>query len=222
MSLSEIFGVGERTRMRRFALRVVGLGAAEAERDEYLALIGPGETDATRSAMLTMSGCGLTVRGLWRRFGMVDPRLEPPYEPASVMTTIQGMAKEADAWHAGGSGLPELGVGDVVYVSQPDHVGTIVRVDERDGGVDVTTVDGGSKDAAGLQKIVTFDRSFGLDGSVTAGPMAGQGRQVVGTVSLPAMAKHFGGGTSDADEWLLVGAVGLGVAALARHLLRRR
>ena len=110
---------------------------------------------------------------------MSDPRLEAPYEPASVMSTIQGMAKEADAWSAGGTGIPELAVGDVVYVSQPDHVGTIVSVERSgDASVKVTTVDGGSLDGAGRQLIVKWDRAFGYDGSVTAGPMAGQGRAV--------------------------------------------
>ena len=91
----------ERARMRSLALTAVGLGAADP--GPYLDLVGPDETDAMRSAMLTMSGCGLTVRGLWRRFGMSDPRLAAPYEPGSVMTTIRDMATEAGAWSDGAS-----------------------------------------------------------------------------------------------------------------------
>lgn len=216
--------MSNRTDMRDLALSVVGLGAADP--GPYLDLIGPNDSEAMRSAMLTMSGCGLTVRGLWRRFGMSDPRLEAPYEPASVMTTIQGMAKEAGAWNPGGSGIPELAIGDVVYVSQPDHVGTIVAVERSgDAAVKVTTVDGGSLDAAGRQVIVKWDRAFGYDGSVTAGPMAGGGRAVVGTVNLEKMVARFGGGGGAATgagggAVLLAGAVALGLLAYVRSRKR--
>jgi hypothetical protein len=208
--------------MKDLAEAAVGLGAADP--GPYLDLIGPNDTDIMRTAMLSMSGCGLTVRGLWRRFGMSDPRLEAPYEPASVMTTIQGMAKEAGAWRPAGAGIPELAVGDVVYVSQPDHVGTIVAVSRAgDAAINVTTVDGGSLDAAGRQVVVKWDRTFGYDGSVTAGPMAGGGREVVGTVNLEKMVARFGGGgvsAGGAGRALVAGALAL--AALAFYRLRRR
>jgi hypothetical protein len=172
-----------------------------------------------RSAMLTMSGCGLTVRALWRELGMNDPRLVPPYEPGVVMSSIQNMAHEANAWHAAGEGLPELQIGDVVYVSEPDHVGTIVDLSRPgDGSVHVKTVDGGSQDAAGRQLVVSYDRTFGYDGSVTAGPMAGQGRAVVGTVDLDAMVRHFGGGGAHWGELAAVAAVGLGGWFLWRNV----
>jgi hypothetical protein len=181
-----------RARMKSLALAAVGLGAANPA--PYLALIGPDESAAMRASMLTMSGCGLVVRGLWREFGMRDPRLFPPYELASVMTTIESMATEAGAWSAGAAGLSSLDVGDVVYVSQPDHVGTIVSIARPgDGSVHVTTVDGGSLDANGKQRVVTYQRTFAANGDVTAGPMAGTGRVMVGTVSLPPMALRFGG-----------------------------
>lgn len=199
----------ERVRMRHLAESVVGLGAAPDFADRYLELVGAGESDAMRAAMLTMSGCGLTVRGLWRRFGMTDPRLEAPYSPGVVMTTIRDMANEADAWTDGLAS--DLAIGDVVYVSEPDHVGTVVRVERKAGGaVDVTTVDGGSQDGAGRQLIRTWDRSFAADGTVTGGPLAGNGRRVIGTVSLPEMAQHFGGSGSGAA---LVGLALVGAGA---------
>jgi hypothetical protein len=211
--------LSDRETMRRLALAVVGLGAAPETSARYLELVGPNDVETMQTAMLSMSGCGLTVRGLWRRFGMQDPRLEAPYEPGSVMTTIQGMAQEAGAWT---SGLGPLDVGDVVYVSNPDHVGTIVRAEPAaDGGVDVTTVDGGSTDAAGRQLIVTWKRSFAADGSITGGPLAGNGRVVFGCVSLPAMAARFGAagaGLGGLPTRLLgLGAVGLGGWLLWRH-----
>jgi hypothetical protein len=203
--------------MRSLALAAEGLGAADP--DPYLALLGPGESDAMRSAMLTMSGCGLTVRALWREIGMVDPRLVAPYEPGVVMSTIQNMAHEADAWHANGEGIPGLQIGDVVYVSEPDHVGTIVDVERPgDGTARVRTVDGGSLDAAGRQVVVSYARTFGYDGSVTAGPMAGQGRAVVGTVDLEAMVRHFGGAGFHVGELALVAAMGLGGVFLWRNV----
>lgn len=217
--------MSNRSRMKDLAVAAIGLGAADP--GPYLDLIGPNDTDVMRTAMLGMSGCGLTVRGLWRRFGMSDPRLEAPYEPASVMTTIQGMAKEAGAWRPGGSGIPELAVGDVVYVSQPDHVGTIIRVDRKgDAAVDVTTVDGGSLDSAGRQVVVKYDRTFGYDGSVTAGPMAGQGREVFGTVDLDKLVARFGGGggvggDATSETVLVAGGVALALLAWLRYRRRR-
>ena len=200
------------------ANQAVGLGAANP--GPYLALLGPDESANMQAAMLTMSGCGLTVRGLWREFGMQDRRLLPPYLPASVMTTIETMAQEAGAWSQGAAGLAGLDVGDVVYVSEPDHVGTIVSVARPgDGSVHVTTVDGGSLDGNGKQKIVSYARTFAANGDVTAGPLAGTGRVIVGTVSLPAMALHFGGAVG-ASPWTEPGggAVPLGVGSIALAL----
>ncbi len=206
-----------RSKMRRLAENVVGLGAGTP--DEYLALVGDGESDAMRSAMLTMSGCGLTVRGLWRRLGMSDPRLEAPYVPGAVISDLLAMSQEADGWT---EGLAEgLDVGDVVYVSEPDHVGTIVRVDRDAGGVSATTVDGGSQDDAGRQVIRSWARTFSLDGTVTGGPLAGNGRVVRGCMSLPALASRFGGAGIDGTALLGLGALGIGGAILYRELRRR-
>jgi len=209
-----------RAKMRRLAENAIGLGAAPEVQADYLELVGSGESDAMRSAMLTMSGCGLVVRGLWRRFGMSDPRLEPPYVPGSVITNLLAMAQEAGGWTEGLD--PDLDVGDVVYVSEPDHVGTIVRVDRTDAGVAVTTVDGGSQDGGGRQKIVSWDRTFSLDGTITGGPLVGNGRVVRGCMSLPALASRFGGGGLGGAELLGLGAVGLGAALVYRAIKRRR
>lgn len=209
-----------RSKMRRLAENAVGLGAAPEVQADYLDLVGPDESDAMRAAMLTMSGCGLVVRGLWRRFGMKDARLEAPYQPGSVITNLLAMAQEAGGWTEGLD--PDLDVGDVVYVSEPDHVGTIVRVDRTDSGVAVTTVDGGSQDGAGRQKIVTWDRTFSLDGTITGGPLVGNGRVVRGCMSLPRLAAQFGGAGVGGAELAGLGAVGLGAWLVWRALKRRR
>jgi hypothetical protein len=212
---------GARGRMVSLALEAVGLGAADP--GPYLDLVGAGESDAMRTAMLTMSGCGLTVRGLWRELGMSDPRLEAPYQPGSVITNLVAMAKEAGAWNDGASGLPELAAGDVIYVSEPDHVGTVVAVERKgDGGVTMTTVDGGSRDANGRQIVVKWDRAIGADGTVTAGPMAGEGRKLLGSISLPKVAAMFGASGSGEGDTLLSLALILGGAALVRRIFRRR
>jgi hypothetical protein len=211
----------ERMRMVSLARSVVGLGSAPSVREAYLDLIAAGENDAARGGMSLMSGCGLTVRGLWRRIGMRDPRLEAPYEPASVMTTIIEMAKEADGWTAAQANRPPIALGDVVYVSAPDHVGTIVRVSERDdGALDVTTVDGGSTDAGGFQSIVEWDRTISADGALLSGPLAGNGRRIIGVASLPALCARFGGGAGLPGALLAGGALVAGLAAW-RHFRRR-
>lgn len=212
--------MSSRTRMKSLAEDVVGLGAGDP--GPYLDLIGADESEAMRAAMLSMSGCGLTVRGLWRRYGLKDARLEAPYQPGQVIADLVAMAKEADAWHEGASGLPELNEGDVVYVSEPDHVGTIVRAERPgDGSVHVTTVDGGSQDAAGRQLIVKWDRAFAVDGDVTAGPMAGQGRVVRGTIEFPRVATHFGAGDAGDLDFVKDGLLLLGGLWLLRRLWKR-
>lgn len=208
-----------RAKMRRLAENVVGLGAAPDVAADYLELVGPGESEAMRAAMLTMSGCGLTVRGLWRRLGMSDPRLEAPYVPGSVISDLLAMAQEAGGWTEGLSA--DLDVGDVVYISEPDHVGTVVRCDRSESGVAVTTVDGGSQDDAGRQLIRSWDRTFGLDGAVTGGPLAGGGRVVRGCMSLPALASRFGAAGVGGAELLGLAALATGGALLYRELRRR-
>jgi hypothetical protein len=213
----------ERWKMARLARHVVGLSAGPSTRAEFLDLIAGGETDAVAADMATLSTCGLVVRGLWRRFGMSDPRLEAPYVPASVIANIIAMAKEAEGWSDGWSSPPD--VGDVLYMSAPDHVGTVVHTEPgADGGMVVVTVDGGTTDAGGYQSVSTYERAISPAGALLTGPLAGNGRTVYGVAHLPALASRFGGaglagvglGTVAA-----LGAVGLGAYAL-RHQLGRQ
>lgn len=179
--------------MVALAKSVVGLSANPAHgRDDFCALVGPGETPAVAADLATLSTCGLTVRGLWGRIGMKDARLSAPYAPGSVITNIRNMATEAGGWS---TDVSTLDLGDVILISEPDHVGTIVKIDPRAaGGVNITTVDGGSKDAAGYQCVVSFERAIGADGSILAGPLSGNGRKLLGIASLPAVAAAFGAG----------------------------
>jgi hypothetical protein len=206
--------------MASLARRAVGLSAADRTRAAFADLLaGPGESDAMRAAMLTMSTCGLTVRGLLRELGLKDPRLFAPYEPASVMTTLRDMATEAGAWTDGLA--PDLAVGDVLMVSEPDHVGTVVELTRRDdGSLAITTVDGGATDGQGNQAIVTFARTIAADGTVTGGPLAGNGRRVIGCINVDALAGDFGGGIGATP--LVLGAVGALAVLWALWRTKRR
>lgn len=213
----------DRAKMAGLARHVVGLSAGGSTRAEFLDLVGPGETDAVAADLATLSTCGLVVRGLWHRFGMDDPRLVAPYVPGSVIANIQSMAKEADGWSDGWSDPPAAG--DVIYMSAPDHVGTVVHVEPRDdGGLVVVTVDGGTTDAAGYQSVSTYERAIDGSGALLSGPLSGNGRRVYGVAHLPALASRFGGGGIGLGLGLaeVAGAAALGLAGwLAWKKLRR-
>lgn len=213
--------MSDREAMARLARGVVGLSAGGANRQAFLDLVAPGETPAVQAELATLSTCGLTVRGLWGQFGMRDARLEAPYVPGSVITNLQAMAKEAGGW---GTDPSSIGVGDMIYVSAPDHVGTIVEaVPDGSGGILVTTVDGGSPDAAGFQSVVSYQRKIGSDGSILSGPLSGNGRKLLGFASLPAVAAAFGGGSGGGPdvEGALGGVATFGVLAAAGLLVWR-
>jgi hypothetical protein len=154
------FDAWARDRVVRLATDVVGLGNRNGTRDAYRELIADGELMHIASALARDSGCGLTVRGIWRRFGLNDPRLRATYRLGSVMSTIADMAHEAGAWPQGFV-LPQEG--DVLFYGEPEHVGIVVRVLEPAGGSAlalVHTVDGGQRDAQGLQKILARQRAL--------------------------------------------------------------
>lgn len=220
----------EREKMANLARGVVGWSAGGATRDQFCDLIAHGETPAVMADMATLSTCGLTVRGLWRVFGMSDPRLEAPYAPGSVITNLVAMAKEAGAWSEQWERRCE--VGDMIYVSNPDHVGTVIEAKDgaADGSWSIVTVDGGTTDAAGNQAIARYERAVGDGGLLLSGPLSGNGRKVYGVAHLPALAARFGGGSVfdigapggafGVGDAAAIGAVGLG-AWLAWRVLRR-
>lgn len=212
---------GSGDRMADLAKGVVGLSAGGATRGAFLDLIAAGESAQNADTMSKMSTCGLVVRGLWRRFGMHDPRLEAPYVPASVMTTIQGMAREAGGWSPGWARPAE--VGDVVYLSAPDHVGTVVgKTVSASGTTTVTTVDGGTTDGAGNQAITSYVRAIDPTGLLLSGPLAGNGRRVVGVADVEKLALRFGGASSGFFVALALGAVGAGIGYYGAKYLYRQ
>ncbi len=167
-----------------------GVGAAPDRREEYLALVAPDEPPAMREAMTTaivgggrgMSGCALVVRGLWRRAGVVHPRLAAPYVIGRAVQDVYAIAKEAGALRGASSLLaaPPL-PGDVFCVDAPEHVGIVVEVTDVDqvrgggaigGGVQIASVDGGQRDAAGWQLVRRRERRFrrGAGALVTTSP----------------------------------------------------
>lgn len=137
------------------ARELEGLGAAPETKAAYLDLIAPVETHGMREAMSSLSGCGLVTRGLWRRCGIVHPRLESPYVIGHAMSDLLSIAAEARAATAGLSRWPEPG--DAVIVGGgpdgggPEHVFTVLEVDDADN--DITALDGGQRDAQGHQVV---------------------------------------------------------------------
>lgn len=159
-------GLGElledciRSTVSEVASRLVGLGAAQ-ERQAYLDLVAVGEDPARAAEMAKNSGCGLTIRGIWRLCGVDDPRLKAPYRPGAVISDLFAIARAVQAVvYPKQDELPD--VGDVVLVGSNtdktaggvEHVFTVV--DHTDDTV--TSVDGGQVDAQGHQIIKRLTR----------------------------------------------------------------
>lgn len=150
-----------RANMASLALDAVGahaplsLSAATQPRGtDYLDLIAPGETPAMAAQMAKMSGCGLVVRGLWRKFGFQDPELCGRYVVGAAVELIAKLARQATAGvappcpahtaatlRAAGVQLdhndpawvpdvfdPHAWDGDVFLLEGPEHVATVVGV----------------------------------------------------------------------------------------------
>ena len=159
----------------------VGSGDDDEGRFDYLELIASGETLARASQMSAESGCGLVIRGLWRAYGCVDKRLEPPYRDGRVISDLVAMAREAGAWRMGG--LDQLAAGDMVLLGGREHVLTVVYV----AVGAIHSIDGGQLDADGHQMIASRERKL------VVGPVGATlgGRQVMGWASWPLVAWHF-------------------------------
>lgn len=134
------------------ALVVVGLTAGPVP-SAYAALIAFDETDARAAEMSLDSGCGLVVRGLWRRWcalrGTALPEaLAAPYRAGTIIAALVSVARDARAIEAGNA--PNLEPGDVVLLSDPEHVEVVVG--------DGWRVAGGQRDAAGRETILCVSR----------------------------------------------------------------
>ncbi|WP_437320228.1 hypothetical protein [Sorangium sp. So ce385] len=170
---------------------VVGL-TADANKPEsrlrYIALIAPGETKARATELATDSGCGLVVAGIWRELGVKARQLTPPYVTGTAIRRLRELALAANAWVPFKQGAhPDRG--DMVLVGDnhaggPEHVFTVVSVDNGSQGPEIESVDGGQIEH-GYQivqlkrRVWRGNRDVVLSGSAP-GAAAGTGRVIQG------------------------------------------
>jgi hypothetical protein len=136
-----------RERILSEAASALNLGARAETAEAYLDLIAPHESAQVRKDFLrkSTSGCGLVVRGLWRRCGVQHKLLQKPYRTGMAMVDVQTIGREANAWmQPTANKLPKPG--DTYYLLGPEHVGTIIEVcQQSDGSLLVASVDGGQR-----------------------------------------------------------------------------
>ncbi len=188
--------MSNRMEMRRAA---IGVECLTSRQPAYLDLIGPDEDEATRVGMLTMSSCALTVRGLWRRIGIVHSRLDAPYVNQMAVVDVLTIAKEAGAWHplrTGEEWAPQRG--DVIHVYAPEHVATLVEVEvDPRGGWLCESIDGGQgmhgANIARVKRRIIGTTDTRLD--------FGTVRQVTGWINCDQVGDMFGTvGAADTDR----------------------
>lgn len=181
------------------ALDVVDLGANPRNpevRQQYLDLIAPGETKQLVEAMAKMSGCALVVAGIWRRAGLQNTQLEPPYKIGSAIARLISVARQLNSWRLYQKGLMPK-PGDMVLVGDNrgggvEHVYTVTSVDSEKKTLE--SVDGGQKDSAGYQTILRRRRTWANGRDVVfqgsdPGSRSVGGRVIVGVVDVGKLLK---------------------------------
>lgn len=159
------------------ALALVGLTAPSPD---YAAIICTEGDDP--AALCAMSGCGLLVRGrfrrwLWRRCGIIHPRLGGrPYVVGEAVADVVAVAREAGAYRGP---TYDYGAGDVVVLGAPEHVLTVVQR----AGAMVASVDGGQRTGEGAETVTRRERR--------AGPGTLDGRPIEGVVDWVAFARKY-------------------------------
>jgi hypothetical protein len=171
--------------------------SVSSERDKYIDLLGPNETPAMRQYFCdpATSGCALTIRGLWRKLGVSDKRVNPAYVFGKAVTWLVGIARDRGAWQSSNlSLLPQPGDfvlvgGDKIRDGGVEHVFTILSIDSDGTGAVITSIDGGQRDVNGQQAIFEKTRRWIVKGNsywdVSAhgsdpGSNASGGRRVIG------------------------------------------
>lgn len=152
-----------RDRIVELARSYAGVSVS-SDRYRYLDLVGPkGIEGAAREAFFASprtSGCGLTIRGLWRKMGLDHPRLMKPYVMGMGIADLVAIAREFDAW------IPNFKMGDrrplpgdaiLVGGSGQEHVATITEVFADDY---FESCDGGQVDQLGNQCIALRHRRW--------------------------------------------------------------
>lgn len=136
--------------------------SVSSSKDRYVELLGPGEAANMQAYFCDpkTSGCGLTVRGLWRKSGVTDKRVLPPYKFGTAISLLVGVARDRRAWiNAKPGKTPKPGDfvlvgGDPTKDGGVEHVYTVCSVEpQSDGSVILTSVDGGQRDAKGQEAI---------------------------------------------------------------------
>jgi hypothetical protein len=137
---------------------------------EYAQLVmGPGDPESSYSYFVSphTSGCALVVRGLWRLAGLQHERLVKPYRVGHAIDDVVSIANEYDAWVLGWrrqGKLPQMGDAVIVGAAGREHAYTVVEVETPAGCLcELTTVDGGQRDAAGNETIGLRHRTWNLD-----------------------------------------------------------
>jgi hypothetical protein len=116
-------------------------------------MAGPGEDPQTAYAMALSplsSTCGLVAGGIWRRAGVSDPRLLPPYVVGSAISRLLQIAEDRGALVTPTDGAcPKAGDLVGVGLNTPSgHVFTLVDVAD---DTHFTSIDGGVVDDTGHQ-----------------------------------------------------------------------
>lgn len=182
------------------AQKCVGFSAdpAGGTRQAYLDLIAPGETAASQEQMSKMSGCGLVIGGFWRRAGIVDPSLDPPYKVGTAVNRLYEIARKNGAWIAYKSGQGMLpSPGDMVLVGNAsmggnggiEHVFTVTSATDE---ATIRSIDGGQVDSKGFQCITEKERVWtaGWDAAKKANDPGGAGskRLIIGWAAVSKLA----------------------------------
>lgn len=132
-----------------------------SSRGQYVDLLGPTESPAMQQYFCdpSTSGCALVIRGLWRKLGVIDRRVFPPYVFGKAISWLVGIARDRGAWYPSKlSSLPNPGDfvlvgGDKVKDGGVEHVFTVLTVTTDGTGALITSIDGGQRDQYGNQAI---------------------------------------------------------------------
>jgi hypothetical protein len=177
----DLFAAQARIDLLTLAHGYVGCSARPGDVERYNDLIAHGETPDRAAQLDRESSCGLTIRGLWREYGVRDPRTDRTYHDTHAIEDLVAMAREAGAWRSGH--LDELGAGDLVLLAGPEHVLTVV--DTAAGSIH--SIDGGQRDDHGFEAVLERRRQLAFNAS---GAVLG-GRPVMGWASWPLVAWHY-------------------------------
>jgi hypothetical protein len=156
---------GARGAIVELATSLIGK-AADDEDGVYVELIAPSDIESTARAheMAKESGCGLVVRGLWRRAGLDHPILAAPYRDTHAISDVVQIANDHGALRPR-SDWGSIAPGDVVIVDgdKPDvHMFTVVAVsDVASPTLAVVSVDGGQRlGAMRVEGVLEIHRVF--------------------------------------------------------------